>query len=143
MDAIEETIPLLGSSLEEFFPPSRADLIKSALDLRSKDPASWQFDTDSAEEFLRRYDELPEEPIRPAVGPFLMALVRLFEAPPHAISSDDVMEVLYSCYESVLTSHLTGRVTLEDEQNSDRCVAAIAQQLRIIEVHMSPDATEP
>jgi hypothetical protein len=72
-------------------------------------------------------------PVRPAVGPFLTGLVRLFESLPEPVTADDALEILSSCYEAVLMSHLTGRVTLMDEEDSDRCRAAIEQQIRIIE----------
>lgn len=133
LDVIEATIPLLGLPLDEFFPPDRAELIKSALELRSRSPKDWQVNSDFAMEMLTRYDELPEVSVRPAVGAYLMALVRLFEGPPSSVSADDVMEILSSCYESVLMSHLTGRVTIDDELDSDRCVAAISRQIGIIE----------
>lgn len=64
-----------------------------------------------------------------------MAMVRLFEAPANSLSVDDAMEILSSCYESVLMSHLTGRVTLEDEKNSRQCVAAIDRQIELIGAH--------
>ncbi|MFI8503505.1 hypothetical protein ACIGFK_34100 [Streptomyces sp. NPDC085524] len=131
-DAIEAMIPLLGLPLDEFFPPSRAALIESTLHFRHDRPADWHLDYEFAQNFLAKCDELPNVALRPAVGPFFMALVRLFEAPPRSASADDAMEILSSCYESVLMSQLTGRVTLEDERNSSPCVAAIDQQIKII-----------
>ncbi|MFF1256010.1 MULTISPECIES: hypothetical protein [unclassified Streptomyces] len=133
LDVIEATPPLFGHSLDNFFPPSHAELIKSAFTLRRDHPEGWQSDSAFATEFLDRYDALPSVPVRPAVGPFVMALVRLFEAPPRSITADDVMEIHSSCYEAVLMAHLTGRVTIEDELNSDQCVAAIDLQIRLIE----------
>ncbi len=134
-DAIEAAIPLIGPPSGGFFPPEHAALIEVAITFRRDHPTDWQFDSHSAEDLLARYDELPNVPVRAAVGPFLMALVRLFEAPPHLLSVDDAMEILSSCYESVLMSHLGGRVTLEDERNSHRCVAAIGRQIEIIRAH--------
>lgn len=81
LDVIEATPPLFGHSLDNFFPPSHAELIKSAFTLRRDHPEGWQSDSAFATEFLDRYDALPSVPVRPAVGPFVMALVRLFEAP--------------------------------------------------------------
>lgn len=114
LDVVEATIPLFDPPFAAFFPAEHAALIESAVDVRPGDPKGWWHDAGFAEGFLARYDALTEEvPVRPAVGPFLTALVRLFEA--------------------VLMSHLTGKVTLEDEENSDRCRLAIEQQIRIIE----------
>ncbi|TQJ53641.1 hypothetical protein [Streptomyces sp. SLBN-115] len=133
LDVVEATLPLFDPPFATFFPAEHAALIRSAVDVRRSSPAEWWRDTGFAEGFLARYDALPEVPVRPAVGPFMTATVRLFEALPEPLTADDAMEVLSSCYEAVLMSHLTGRVTLEDEENSDRCRAAVEQQIRIIE----------
>ncbi|MCX5203132.1 hypothetical protein OG897_16960 [Streptomyces sp. NBC_00237] len=132
LDAIETTIPLIGPPFGEFFPPSHAALIELALELRRNNPTGWHSDSASAARFLARYDELPDVPVRPAVGPFFMALVRLFEGSGDALSPDDAMEILSSCYESVLMSHLAGNVTLDDERNSHQCVSAINEQIQLI-----------
>ncbi|MCX4806664.1 hypothetical protein OG594_34435 [Streptomyces sp. NBC_01214] len=134
-DAIEAAIPLIGPPFEGFFPPDHAALIEIAIAFRRDHPTDWQFDSRSAKDFLARYDDLPDAHVRPAVGPFFMTLVRLFEAPPNLLSAEDAMEILSSCYESVLMSHLRGRITLEDERNSHQCVAAIGRQIEIIGAH--------
>ncbi|MFD3776360.1 hypothetical protein [Streptomyces sp. NPDC058612] len=131
-DAIEAAIPLIGPPFGEFFPSSHATLIEFAIRFRHENSGNWQFDSESASNILTRYDELPDVPVRPAVGPFFAALVRLFETPANSLSPDDAMEILSSCYEAVLMSHLTGRVTLKDEENSDQCTAAINQQIELI-----------
>ncbi len=131
-DVIEAELPLIGPPFEHFFPPDHAALIEFAIAFRRDHPTDWQFDSTTAATILTRYDELPDVPVRPAVGPFLMALVRLFEASVNSLSVDDTMEILSSCYESVLMSHLTGRVTLEDEKNSNQCIAAIDRQIDLI-----------
>lgn len=131
-DVIEATIPLIGPPFKEFFPPNHAALIEFAITFRRDRPTDWRLDSMVSAEFLARYEDLPDVPIRPAVGPFFMALVRLFETPVNSLSADGAMEILSSCYESVLMSHLTGRVTLEDERNSDRCISAIDRQIELI-----------
>lgn len=133
LDVVEATLPLFDPPFADFFPAEHAALIQSAVDVRRDAPADWWRDADFAEGFLGRYDALPEVPVRPAVGPFLTALVRLFESLPDPVTPDDALEILSSCYEAVLMSHLTGRVTLEDEEKSDRCRTAVEQQIRIIE----------
>ncbi|MFE2877401.1 hypothetical protein ACFXG6_27290 [Streptomyces roseus] len=131
-DAVEAAIDLIGPPFGDFFPPGHAALIESSITFRRDHPADWQFDSEFAANLLNRYDDLPDAPVRPAVGPFFMALVRIFEVSANSLSVDDVMEILSSCYESVLMSHLTGRVTLEDERNSDQCTTAIDRQIRLI-----------
>ncbi|MGW2046968.1 hypothetical protein ACWCPF_17560 [Streptomyces sp. NPDC001858] len=138
LDVVEATLPLFDPPFAVFFPPEHTALIQSAVDVRRSAPAAWWRDAGFAEGFLWQYDALPEVPVRPAVGPFLTALVRVFEALPEPLTADDTLEILSSCYEAVLMSHLTGRVTLEEEENSDRCRAAVAQQIRIIEDRVPP-----
>jgi hypothetical protein len=132
LDVIEATLSVLDPPFPEFFPQEHCELINSAIVLRADHPADWQADRDFPEDFLGRYDSLPEIAVRPAVGPFLMAFVRLFEVLPGSLAVDDAMEILSSCYESILMSQLTGRVTLEDQEENDRCREAIRLQLDLI-----------
>lgn len=132
LDVIESSIPLVAPSLRDFFPSGHVDLIGSVVAFRQAHAGDWWLDSEFGEGFLAKYDELPEVAIRPAVGPFMMALVRLFEGLTSSLSADDVMEILSSCYESVLLSHLSGLVTVEDERNSGRCVEEIDRQVRLI-----------
>ncbi len=138
LDVVEATLPLFDPPFSEFFPEEHATLIQSAIDVRRSSSADWWRDGDFAEGFRAQYDALPQVPVRPAVGPFLTGLVRLFEALPEAVTADDTLEILSSCYEAVLMSHLTGRVTLWDEENSERCREAVEQQIRIIEDRVPP-----
>ncbi|MET4924772.1 hypothetical protein P3L51_20850 [Streptomyces sp. PSRA5] len=133
---IEESIPLIGPPFGCYFPSDHAALIESVLAFRLDHLTDWRSDSEFAANFLARYDGLPDVAVRPAVGPFFMALVRIFEAFDHPMSADEAMEILSCCYESILMSHLTGRVTLKDEQNSDQCVAAIDSQVEIIRAHI-------
>ncbi|MFD7233179.1 hypothetical protein [Streptomyces sp. NPDC059881] len=89
LDVAASTIPLFEPPFDDFFPELHRELVKSVLTLRAQAPASWWDDTAFARDFLTRYDLLPDVPTRPAVGPFLMALVRLFEAPGGFLSADD------------------------------------------------------
>lgn len=135
-DAIEAAIPLLSLPFRDFFPPHHADLIQSTLELRHNHPADWHLDSEFSVNFLAKYDELPHVAVRSSAGPFFMALVRLFEATASSVSADDTMEILSSSYESVLMSHLTGRITLEDELNSNQCTETIDRQIEIIKARI-------
>lgn len=132
LDVVASTIPLFEPPFDDFFPEPHRELVKSALTLRVQAPARWWDDTAFARDFLTRYDLLPDVPTRPAVGPFLSALVRLFEAPGGFLSADEALECLSSCYEAVLVSRLTGRVTVEDEKQDAVCRQAIARQTALV-----------
>lgn len=142
LDVVESTIPLFDPPFGDFFPTEYCDLIESAIAVRAGSPTDWQANAEFAESFLARYDELPEVAIRPAVGPFLMALVRIFEAPADSVSADDAMESMSSCYESVLMSQLTGRVTLKDEEDNERCRECVGQQVGLILRYSPPGSSE-
>lgn len=61
-----------------------------------------------------------------------MAVVRLVGGVSEEMSVDEVMEILSACYEAILMSQLTGRVTLEMQQENERCRAAIDLRERLI-----------
>ncbi|MBT2363763.1 hypothetical protein J7E88_00030 [Streptomyces sp. ISL-10] len=132
LDVVASTIPLFEPPFDDFFPEAHSELVKSVLALHAQAPASWWDDAAFARDFLARYDLLPDVPTRTAVGPFLIALVRLFEAPGGCLSADDALECLSSCYEAVLISQLTGRVTVEDEKQDPKCQQAIACQADLV-----------
>ncbi|WP_326624130.1 MULTISPECIES: hypothetical protein [unclassified Streptomyces] len=132
LDVVASTILLFEPPFDDFFPEPHRELVKSVLTLRAQAPASWWDDTAFAGDFLTQYDLLPDVPTRPAVGPFLMALVRLFEAPGGFLSADEALECLSSCYEAILVSQLTGRVTAEDEKQDPMCQQAIARQTVLV-----------
>lgn len=132
LDVVASTIPLFEPPFDHFFPEPHFELVESVLALRAQAPASWWDDAAFARDFLARYDLLPDVPTRPAVGPFLIALVRLFEAPGGCLSADDALECLSSCYEAVLVSRLTGRVTVADEKQDPMCQQAIASQRGLV-----------
>ncbi|MFI6093190.1 hypothetical protein [Streptomyces sp. NPDC051218] len=132
LDVMASAIPLFEPPFDRFFPQRHLELVKSVLALRAQAPASWWDDAAFAQGFLARYDLLPDVPTRPAVGPFLMVLVRLFEAPDECLSADQALECLSSCYEAVLVSQLTGRVTVADERRNPKCQQAIARQTGLV-----------
>ncbi|MER6347685.1 hypothetical protein ACWC10_17090 [Streptomyces sp. NPDC001595] len=134
LDAPASTIPLFEPQYDDFFPAAHRELIRSALHARVRDPAGRRDDAEFARDFLSRYDVLPEVAVRPAVGPFMIALVRLFEggAPAASLSADDALECLSSCYEALLLSQASGRATIEDEERNRRCRQAIAVQTSLV-----------
>ncbi|MGW7276492.1 hypothetical protein ACWGH5_39100 [Streptomyces sp. NPDC054864] len=132
LDVVASAIPLFEPPFDHFFPQPHLELVKSVLALRAQAPASWWEDAAFARDFLARYDLLPGVPTRPAVGPFLMVLVRLFEAPGGCLSANQALECLSSCYEAVLVSQLTGRVTVADEKQNAKCQQAIAGQTSLV-----------
>ncbi|MFJ4091822.1 hypothetical protein ACIPYS_09585 [Kitasatospora sp. NPDC089913] len=138
LDVVESTLRLFDPPFPGFFPPEHAELIGHVIQARSPGSGEWNFDQDFVEEILLRYDSLPEVAVRPAVGPFLMGIVRLFEAGPLSLSVDDAMEILSSCYESILMSRLTGRATLEDQENDERCSESIRLQVKAISKYQNP-----
>ncbi|MER5556266.1 hypothetical protein ABT001_32200 [Streptomyces sp. NPDC002793] len=128
LHVIERTVPLFEPPFEELFPAEYATLIASAVPVRGHSLAHRPIDDALARNFLAGYDVLPEVPIRPAVGPFMMALVRLFEAAEGSVSAYDTLAILWSCYEAVLMSQLSGRIAEDDEKANPCCRRAIALQ---------------
>ncbi|WP_157856157.1 hypothetical protein [Actinacidiphila yeochonensis] len=131
VDVIESTEHLFNPPFAEFFPPATAELILSTMvHIRDTSP-DWRLSREYADEFFASHDSLPEVAVRPGVGPFVMAVVRLVGGLSEKMTADEVLEILSACYEAILMSQLTGRVTLEMQQGNERCRAAIDLQERL------------
>ncbi|MFM9610090.1 hypothetical protein [Streptomyces niveiscabiei] len=137
VSVIESTERLFEPPFVEFFPPATADLILSATAHARDSSPEWRLGRDFVDEFFRLYDSLPEVAIRPGTGPFVMAAVRLVGGMSEGMSADEVLEILSACYEAILMSQLTGRVTLEMQQENERCRAAIDVQERLIAQYLN------
>ncbi|WP_331757547.1 hypothetical protein OH736_45460 (plasmid) [Streptomyces sp. NBC_01650] len=136
------TVPLFEPALEDCFPTEYVVLVESATSVPVGLLAQWPFDAAFAEGFLARYDALPDMDFAPMVGPFMMAMVRLFEGFEN-LSANDTIEVLYSCYEAVLMSQLGGRITEDDERANARCSQAITLQREEILQYLRPRSAPP
>lgn len=134
---IESTRHLFDPPFSEFFPPVVADLILSTIRQINESSPEWRLGQDDAVEFYRRQDSLPEVAIRPGVGPFVMAIMRLVGGVSETMSADEALEILSACYEAILMSQLTGRMTIQMQQENERCRAAIDLQEQLIARHLA------
>ena len=134
MDVIERTVPIFDPPFPEFFPPVARVLIESTIrQCRSVLP-----DGRLSEPEVERYFEVQEQidsiATRPGVGPYLVAIGRVVESlGSGSIDADEVLEVMSSCYESIVMSNITGRESIEKELASPPCVAAIGMQLELVD----------
>ncbi|HEY4457915.1 MAG TPA: hypothetical protein VGN81_26605 [Pseudonocardiaceae bacterium] len=129
---IERTTGLFAPPFAEYFPPRAAELVTSATrDGRSTAPA-WQLDDAYLEQFTESLDAVQAIPMRPGCGPLTMAALSLVGGLAEALDQDTALEILSSCYEAILLSQLTGRVTLADEQQNEQCQRALAVQQDLI-----------
>ncbi|WP_328748206.1 hypothetical protein OHT57_22105 [Streptomyces sp. NBC_00285] len=133
---IESTGRLFDPPFSEFFPPAAADLVLSTIRQLNESSPEWRLSQDGVAEFYRRQDSLPEVAIRPGVGPFVMAVMRLVGGVSGVMTADEVLEILSACYEAILMSQLTGRVTIQMQQENERCRAAIDLQEQLIARHL-------
>jgi hypothetical protein len=130
--AIEGTTGLFDPPFAEFFPPPVADLITSATrDCRASAP-EWRLDDAYLKRFTESLDAVQNLRMRPGCGPLTMATLSLVDGLARDLDPEVVLEVLSSCYEAILMSQLTGRVTIEQEQQNERCQRALALQLDLI-----------
>ncbi|WP_156960636.1 hypothetical protein [Amycolatopsis taiwanensis] len=130
--AIEGTVELFAVPFAEFCPPPVVELVTSATrDCRASAP-EWRL----AEAYLARFtdalDAVQGLPMRPGCGPLTMATLGLVESVTGDFEPDEVLEVLSSCYEAIVMSQLTGRVTIERERENEQCRRALALQQDLI-----------
>ncbi|GAA2193742.1 hypothetical protein GCM10009848_54960 [Micromonospora lupini] len=129
---VEGTVPLFDPPFVEYFPPATAGLIDSTLaSCRSAAPL-WRLESHLVSDFYASCDSLPSVPVRPGVGPFLMALTRLVRGIAETMDADVALEILSACYESILLSQLTGRVTVEMQENNEMCRRVVRFQEELI-----------
>ncbi|MEU8233030.1 hypothetical protein AB0C12_25920 [Actinoplanes sp. NPDC048967] len=133
LDVIKDTATLFEPVFEQVFPGAHRQLVNSLLQSRDAGPAGWADRGSFFEQYLARYDELPPTAVVPAVGPFMTATVRLAEGiVEKRFDPDGAMEVLSSCYESILMSRLSGRIKAADEEADPVCRRAVQGQLDAI-----------
>jgi hypothetical protein len=70
--------------------------------------------------------------MRPGTGPFMVAVMRLIDGISDAMDVDETLEIMSACYEAILMSQLTGRVTVQMQEENERCRAAIDLQEQLI-----------
>jgi hypothetical protein len=61
-----------------------------------------------------------------------MAVQRLIEGVSGLIDADVTLEIMSACYEAILMSQLTGRVTVQMQEDNGPCRAAIQLQEDLI-----------
>jgi hypothetical protein len=125
--AIEGTYALFAP---DYFPPSVALLITSAT--QDSRAAEWRLSLEYVGEFTAALDAVQDIPMRPGCGPLTMAVLGLVHGLAGELDSAGVQEILFSCYDSVLVSELTGLVTLAKEEANAQCLRAIAFQRDLI-----------
>lgn len=130
--AIEGTVELFAVPFAEFCPPPVVELVTSATgDCRASAP-EWRLDEAYLARFTDSLDAVQSVPMRPGCGPLTMAALGLVAGATGDFDPDGVLEVLSSCYEAILMSQLTGRVTIEQERKNERCQRALALQQDLI-----------
>ncbi|NRQ35655.1 hypothetical protein HII36_28030 [Nonomuraea sp. NN258] len=132
LDIVQATLPLFEPPFPEYFPADRAELVRSAVREVRDLPPGGRPAASFVEDWHERFDTLPHTPIRPGAGPFTMAALRLVDAAAEGMSADEALEIASACYESILVSRLTGRVTREKEEGDARCREAVRVQEEII-----------
>lgn len=129
---VEGTTGLFATPFAELCPPPVADLITSATrDCRACAP-EWRLDNAYLARFTDALDAVQGLPTRPGCGPLTMAALSLMEGVTGDFTAETAMEALSSCYEAIVMSQLTGRVTTDDERRDERCRRAIALQQDLI-----------
>jgi hypothetical protein len=132
ISTIEGTSNLFVPSFAEYFPPEVARLVTAATrDLRAFAP-EWQLPQAYPSQFTAAFDAIQDIPMRPGCGPLAMAVLDLVHGLAGKLEQATVEEVLFSCYDAILVSQLTGLVTLEQERDNDRCRRAVDLQLGLI-----------
>ena len=129
---IESTAGLFEPPFVEFFPFQAGNLAESSIAYCKNARPEWRIQSSAADELFSQFDSLPKVPIRPGVGPFLMAIQRLIEGLAGSVDSDVTLEIMSACYEAILMSQLTGRVTLQMQEDNGPCRAAIQLQENLI-----------
>jgi hypothetical protein len=136
LDCVELAMAMFSPPFGEYLPPSHVALVLSVLENRVLNPDDWQRRSACNGDFLARYDHLPPAPVKPSVGPFMMALVRLHEALDAGLDAEETMEIISSCREAVVVSELRGRASREDEASCVRCNRSIAGQSALIDAYV-------
>jgi hypothetical protein len=136
LDCVELAMAMFSPPFGEYLPASHVALVASVLENRVLNPDDWQRRSAFNSEFLSRYDDLPSVPVKPSVGPFMMALVRLHEALDVGLDAEETMEIISSCHEAIVVSELRGRASREDEANCVRCNRSIAEQGALIDAYV-------
>ncbi|MGW0081258.1 hypothetical protein [Streptomyces sp. NPDC003393] len=131
---IEETVTVYGRPLDELFDDASVTLFQEAIEeFRSFSGAS--------EEVAERWDELFADAydLQDSKSPFTAAslcqgLAQYADALLSEDAGEGIVEVLSSCYESVLSFASLGRiVTVDMEREDPRCRRAVDLQLTLIE----------
>jgi hypothetical protein len=119
--SVEGTLSLFEPPFQEYFPPATAMVVQAGLVACRAAAPTWHLDRVVAEAFYDRSDNLPRVPIRPGVGPFVTAVNRLVEAFAGVLDENVAMEIMSSCYESVMLSQLSGRITIDMQRENSAC----------------------
>ncbi|MFD6756631.1 hypothetical protein [Micromonospora gifhornensis] len=130
---IEATIPRFDPDFEEFFPPSAQLLVRRFLDACRNVLPQGRLAESAVDEYFSLQEDLLREPMRPGVGPFLVALGRLVEsAGERGIDGDQVLQMFSACYESIVMANVAGRESIDKELASPACRGSIEAQGEIL-----------
>jgi hypothetical protein len=134
---IESTMELFQPPFSEYFPDKARELVEYGVDRCKETMPAWHLEEGVASDFYSRFDSLPKLPIRPGVGPFLMAVQRLVEGAAGVVDIEVALEIMSACYEAILVSQLTGRVTTQMQEENEPCCNAIRIQENLISEYSS------
>ncbi|MEV0721708.1 hypothetical protein AB0I37_02885 [Micromonospora purpureochromogenes] len=130
---VEGTTPFFDPPFLQYFPPAYSSMIEAALAACRSVAPDWRLGADVSDEFHGNWESLPKMPLRPGVGPYMMAVSRLVDGMSGVMDSEVALEILSACYESVMLSHLAGRITLEMQKENESCRAVVRLQEELIE----------
>lgn len=132
VSAINGTTELFDPPFTEYFPPEAAGLVMSATRDCAASAPRWRLDETYLTGFTDALDAVQDLPMRPGCGPLTMAALSLVDGVVGDLTPEIAREALSSCYEAVLASQLTGRVTVERERANEWCLRAIDLQLALV-----------
>nr|WP_042194760.1 hypothetical protein [Kibdelosporangium sp. MJ126-NF4]CEL21533.1 hypothetical protein [Kibdelosporangium sp. MJ126-NF4]CTQ95900.1 hypothetical protein [Kibdelosporangium sp. MJ126-NF4] len=142
VSTINGTTDLFAPPFAEYFPPEAAQLVTSATRDCLASAPEWRLDESYLNRFTDGLDAVQSLPMRPGCGPLTMATLSLVDGVVGDLTPEIACEALSSCYEAILVSQLTGRVTIEQERENERCQRAIELQLALV-ARFSGDAGVP
>ncbi|MEV4336714.1 hypothetical protein [Streptomyces sp. NPDC049590] len=136
LKVIEETPGLFGRPLEEVFTPATVALFRAAVAEFGAVPGPLSETPEPWEELLADAWDWQDGNAPFTAASLVQGLVQYSEFLVGEGHPDDILEVLSSCYESVLSYASIGRtVTIDQERDNSYCRAAIDLQHRLIREH--------
>jgi hypothetical protein len=138
---IEETVEGFDRPLSSVFSEETVEFITGALDSFRSCLRSGKFQDLATDAFLEAAYDASDGKAPFAAASLLKSLGEYAEFSVGQNWEEGLLEVMSSCYESVLSYEAIGRVvTIDDERQNTRCVRAIESQLRLIRQAVEADS---